>query len=615
MTNVNDPRRLCHTRWQFVAAALVLIAGAEWAGQVSAADAQGPAVLVTDSNLQPMILPAVLPSLRGVGTTTFFVASTPTTGTELWKLDSTGVRAVLVKDINPGSAASTPSALTEVNGVLFFVADDGAHGVELWRSDGMAGGTVLFRDINPGPGSSFFSALTGVSNALTSVNGLLFFIVTIGDSVGLWRSDGTIAGTVFLTRPAAPSTLVAVDRAAFFVGADSSSCFEQTVWRSDGSVAGTSLVKNISPCSRYNLQNLTDVNGTLFFTVVPADNLTSGVRLWKSDGTEAGTVMVRELYPDVDDTADVSVLTVVDDRLLFRFRNFRLDSPRSELWSSDGTNAGTVLLKADIVPQQWTDAQFATVRGTMFFGGYDDAHGWELWKTDGTVAGTMLVKDIVPGTDGSDPTALTAVNGRLVFQACDPSNGCQVWVSDGTADGTREVPGIVPGGASAGFSSIVLNGSFIYATTEVPAGGYELWAIPTSAFGPVPTLTPTATFSPAPKASRTSTAVPSVTRSPHPPTATPSRIGTATPSASASDKCVGDCDADGHCQVNELVLAVNIALGVADLGDCNVLDGNGDRVVTVAELIAGVGYALYGCGGGGGGSAEGGGGDFVCAGR
>jgi predicted outer membrane repeat protein len=77
--------------------------------------------------------------------------------------------------------------------------------------------------------------------------------------------------------------------------------------------------------------------------------------------------------------------------------------------------------------------------------------------------------------------------------------------------------------------------------------------------------------------------------------------------------CVGDCDADGNCQVNELVLAVNIALGVVDLGECNVLDGNDDGFVTVAELIAGVGNALCGCAGTGGGGAGNGAGDSICA--
>ena len=66
--------------------------------------------------------------------TLFFTADDGTTGRELWKSDGTAAGTVLVKDINPGSASSDPSYLTNVNGTLFFTADDGT-GV---RSSGRA---------------------------------------------------------------------------------------------------------------------------------------------------------------------------------------------------------------------------------------------------------------------------------------------------------------------------------------------------------------------------------------------------------------------------------------------------------------------------------------------
>ncbi|CAM9199449.1 unnamed protein product, partial [Discosporangium mesarthrocarpum] len=49
---------------------------------------------------------------------------------------------------------------------------------------------------------------------------------------------------------------------------------------------------------------------------------------------------------------------------------------------------------------------------------FDETHGAELWRTDGTGAGTVLVKDIFPGEKGSEPAFLTPFDGYLYFQAC-----------------------------------------------------------------------------------------------------------------------------------------------------------------------------------------------------
>jgi ELWxxDGT repeat protein len=163
------------------------------------------------------------------------------------------------------------------------------------------------------------------------------------------------------------------------------------------------------------------------------------------------------------------------------------------------------------------------------------------------MAGTVLVKDIVPGPDGSNPTALTNVNGWLVFQACEPGSGCEIWVSDGTADGTRQLADIVPGGASARLSKFTLNGSFIYVSTEELPGGHELWAIPMSALGQVPA------------------------------------------------GCAGDCNGDGAVSVAELITMVNIALGNMGMPECEAGDGNDDGQIAIDEILKAVNSALNGC--------------------
>jgi cysteine-rich repeat protein len=60
--------------------------------------------------------------------------------------------------------------------------------------------------------------------------------------------------------------------------------------------------------------------------------------------------------------------------------------------------------------------------------------------------------------------------------------------------------------------------------------------------------------------------------------------------------CPGDCDGDGTVAINELVLAVQVALGSAGADRCGAADLNGDGAVTIQELIAAVNVALSGCG-------------------
>ena len=49
------------------------------------------------------------------------------------------------------------------------------------------------------------------------------------------------------------------------------------------------------------------------------------------------------------------------------------------------------------------------VNGTLFFRANDGIHGPEVWKSDGTQQGTMLVKDIALGSSSADPSGFTAI--------------------------------------------------------------------------------------------------------------------------------------------------------------------------------------------------------------
>jgi hypothetical protein len=60
--------------------------------------------------------------------------------------------------------------------------------------------------------------------------------------------------------------------------------------------------------------------------------------------------------------------------------------------------------------------------------------------------------------------------------------------------------------------------------------------------------------------------------------------------------CLGDCDSSGTVTVDELIVGLNVALGVSELNDCTAFERVTDGTVTVDELVEGVRNALRGCG-------------------
>ena len=130
-----------------------------------------------------------------------------------------------------------------------------------------------------------------------------------------------------------------------------------------------------------------NVNGTLFFM---GNDGVHGSEIWKSDGTEAGTQMIKDIRPGP--LRGVHALI------------------------SSGS-AG------------YYKPQFANIDGTVFFRANDGTHGYELWSTNGTAAGTVLVKDIRPGPEYSYPVSATNVGGTLFFRANDGIHGHELWTA------------------------------------------------------------------------------------------------------------------------------------------------------------------------------------------
>lgn len=396
-----------------------------------------------------------------MGGAVYFQVSDGIHGTELWRSDGTGAGTRLVRDICPGACSAVPRFPIAVGSTLYFSADDGAHGVELWKSDGTEAGTVMVADLSPG------SAGSGVI-PLFELNGALY-LSRQQDGTGdeLWTSDGTAAGTVLVKdlwpgpQGSYPRPSARLGSFVFLSAEDGDHGRE--LWRTDGTAAGTVLVKDIQPGTGSSMPDwsnwpylpgyspCTVAAGLLFFG---ASDGTSGTELWTSDGTEAGTVLVKDIDPGSPSSAPAAFIEIGGQAL---FRATETSGAGNELWRSDGTETGTVRVR-DINPGSPGSFphELTVMNGWGYFRADDGTHGWELWKTDGTEANTALVKDIAPGGANGLPNfslaGLAAVGNRLTFFADDGTSGHEAWTSDGTEAGTTLLADINPGSGPSQFA-------------------------------------------------------------------------------------------------------------------------------------------------------------------
>ncbi|MCF8247796.1 MAG: hypothetical protein K9J37_03950 [Saprospiraceae bacterium] len=264
-----------------------------------------------------------------------------------------------------------------------------------------------------------------------------------------------------------PQNITEVNGVVFFTANDGINGRE--LWKSNGTSAGTVLVKDVYPgAESSNPSNLTNVNGVLFFS---AYTITNGYELWKSDGTTSGTVLI-DINPGSQSSSPIN-FSSVGGMLFF---SAPAVGTENELWKSDGTSAGTVMVK-DINPGVGGayPSNLTNVNGMLFFSADNGTNGSELWKSDGTSAGTVMVKDIYPGSGHSNINNLTNVNGMLFFSADNGTNGSELWKSDGTSAGTVMVKDIRTGVSSSSLSNFTDVNNVLYCRANNGTNGIELW--------------------------------------------------------------------------------------------------------------------------------------------
>jgi ELWxxDGT repeat protein len=188
-----------------------------------------------------------------------------------------------------------------------------------------------------------------------------------------------------------------------------------------------------------------------------------GAELWKTDGTRDGTVLVKEIAPGLAGSEPRN-FTAVNGTVFFTAAD---PVAGRELWRTDGTAAGTVRVR-DIRPgaDNSDPAQLTAVGDTLFFAANDGTTGLELWRSDGTEAGTVLVRNIASGTASPSPSYFTAWDGALLFVA-----NRDLWRSDGTLAGTQLVTDVQPGAGQANVRHLTVMADGVYFAAD-PGGGF-----------------------------------------------------------------------------------------------------------------------------------------------
>ncbi len=389
-------------------------------------------------------------------------------GDELWYYAGS---TNLLKDIRTGPTGSNSFAFANYNNDIYFTANDSIHGFELWKTNGTASGTELVHDIVEGASSSLPLFLTAFQEQL-------FFIVYKDGRYHLCKSDGD--NLVFLKDlgqnefgiPFQVEEMISCGDYLYFV----TDAAGEDLWISNGTEEGTYKLKDF-----YSCENLTDVDGKLFFTAYEA--FQGEMELWSTDGTLPNTKLVKDI--------GTGYASEPKDLIHFNGLLFFTASTNEygrELWKSDGTEEGTKQIMDIYTGSQGAvqDANFCVLNNYLFFSAKTSEHGFELWKTDGSELGTTIVRDINQGMESSVPAQLVAINDLIYFQAFDGQNGSELWRTDGTESGTLIVADIIPGNiGSSPFNITAVNNDvfFIAETTDM---GQQIWKIPYNTISSLP---------------------------------------------------------------------------------------------------------------------------------
>lgn len=361
---------------------------------------------------------------------------------------------VLTELMSRPSVASLFEEPVACLGRLYFRGNDPVSGDELFVTDGTKQGTRLLVDLEPGPESSnpfqltvsgsnvFFTgsgrSSTGlhVLRATTSIvrrvsldvatlrnltplsTGSIAF-VAMDPEYGeeLYVSDGTTRGTLrydiygkrVATEGGYPRTFVSLGSRALFSD-------RKGVWATDASERGASVV-----LARSNLllNKVVSIGSRALFNLPNPEVGPYTYDLWSTNGTAAGTKIFLE---------NVTHSAVVHE---VRYGEAVMSGPFSSIRMTDGTAAGTYIILHSFPWGGNVSVSRENEDGIFAF-----AAGRGLWISDGSLQGTSQAFDLTSAFGIDSVAEIVPLRNGWVFVGKLGQEGMRPWFTDGTIAGT-----------------------------------------------------------------------------------------------------------------------------------------------------------------------------------
>ena len=348
---------------------------------------------------------------------------------------------------------SVPHGFAPIAPLVVFAAQPDDYADRLFVTDGSGAGTREIAALCP-------PRVAGSSRLLFRDPTRAFYRAFCADgSVTLWGTDGTTAGTrplLVLAEPGSgadqdaggaetnPDAWVELEGKTYFLLGGRSAPLE--LWKSDGTVAGTTLVRALDEISGETYIGIcAAADGKLALAAYTASP--SGeweILFWQSDGTAGGTLLGRRI-PTTAGGFSFPRLGRLEAGIALWMRGE--NDSTSELWFSDGSDAGTTQLAVFHASNSWADAIAgwkADGRSLYFIATTDGRRS--IWRSDLTPESTRPIVDAggwKRECAGSRRSRRSA--GRPpVLQAATPSNASSGGLRSRVAPGEP-----LPGGCGA----------------------------------------------------------------------------------------------------------------------------------------------------------------------